>query len=52
MWIVERDKAIAMRTLVQRHEVGRYRWRWIAIIVAWANTHGHWSCYIRKEVKE
>ena len=51
-WVVERDKVVIGVERVPLHEIGRYRWRWMAIIVAWVYAHGWWGCYVREGASE
>jgi hypothetical protein len=46
MWKVERDKVVVCRQVVAPYIVGTYRWRWVAVVVAWALAHGWWGCYV------
>lgn len=47
-WVVERDKVVRCRLVVSRYEVGQYRWRWVAMAVAWWTAYGYWACYVRE----
>lgn len=51
-WIVERDKVVIGIERVPLHEIGRYRWRWMAMVVAWVYAHGWWGCYVREATSE
>lgn len=51
-WIVERDKVVIGIERVPLHEIGRYRWRLVAMLVAWVYAHGWWGCYVSEAPAE
>jgi hypothetical protein len=48
MWKVERNKVVMFRETVPLEIVGVYRWRWLAILVAWFYAHGWWACFVNE----